>query len=493
MRRVDPTFLLIKSLTKREKDLFVRYAGLEGQGSKSRKYVDLFRAIGKQKKYDEEELKKEFKGEGFAKNFSEAKRSLREVILKVLVYSVDNTEKELNFLLLQVEQLMQRGESELAIQLIEKGRALSDAEERYAFAVRFIDLEKRWLLMNGEAEQLVAEMQRLDREKKVSRDAETQLDLLRDLHDGYQPLLKASYNIRGEMDASIRAELAQHDLLAKAGKQQPTRIRFFHLRLQLIVALTEGRVKEGLKIASQVSELFESVAYLRGDYPEEFLRLQSNLCRLTLLSGDHELTRSRLEAFNALETETPYLSYVKAEHYYINTLDLCLASGDLRAGNRLMPEIESFLKEEEDRMKISRKFQYYNWLGRFHFMDRNFESAARWLKKALDHPPTRTRTDLQIVNRVTLLLVYHELGEWELMESLRRSTERFIGDIRNQRPAEKRILSFLNSKGADPSAPGYKKAVQDLHTDLQKILEGAGGAILRDYYSVLKWLNDKKK
>jgi tetratricopeptide (TPR) repeat protein len=492
MRKADPTFHLIKSLTKREKDLFVRYAGLEGQGSKSRKYVDLFRAFGKQKVYDEKALKDQFKGEGFTNNFAEAKRGLREIILRVLVYSIENTEKELQFHLLEADQLLQRGEADLSLQLIQKSRAIAEAEERFSFSVRFIDLEKRWLLLHGDPETMGKSLLKLEDQKKSMRASEAALETLRDLHDNYQPLLKASYAMRGEMDTAIQQELERNNLMS-AAPVQGVRMRFFHLRLRLVIALTTGQFEEGLKLAQDISILYRSSPYLLADYPEEHLKLQSNICRLTLLSGNHKAAAKKLEAFKAIEVHTPYMEYLKAEHYYINILDLCLVSGDLKPGFQYMPEIETFLNEEGDRIRTSRKFHFYNWIGRFYFQAGDIKAAARWFQKALDHPPTRLRTDLQIVNRVLLLLAYHELGESELMESLRRSTDRYIGDIRDQRPAEKRILSFLNSKYSDPSGPGYRKAVLELYEDLQKLIEGNSGRALREYYGVLQWLGEKKK
>src|SRR6267143_6604241 len=81
MAKKGSLFLLIKSLTKAEK----RYIKVfSGGGKDDSIYQLLFDAIDQQKEYDEEEIRKIFKGDKFLDQLHVTKIYLSELILKAL-------------------------------------------------------------------------------------------------------------------------------------------------------------------------------------------------------------------------------------------------------------------------------------------------------------------------------------------------------------------------------------------------------------------------
>ncbi|MEM6725659.1 MAG: hypothetical protein AAF598_16575, partial [Bacteroidota bacterium] len=79
----DTLYRLIRSLNQSEKGYFKKYASLHS-GERNNNYIRLFEAIEKQKTYDEQQLKAQFKGERFINNFSAAKNYLNDAILRSL-------------------------------------------------------------------------------------------------------------------------------------------------------------------------------------------------------------------------------------------------------------------------------------------------------------------------------------------------------------------------------------------------------------------------
>src|SRR3990172_3171206 len=77
-------FLLIKSLSKTEKRYFKKFSDLHGK--QDNQYLILFDAITKQKQFDEEALKKQFKGQAFLRQFPVAKNYLYSRILDALEF-----------------------------------------------------------------------------------------------------------------------------------------------------------------------------------------------------------------------------------------------------------------------------------------------------------------------------------------------------------------------------------------------------------------------
>ena len=79
MKKSEYLHHLIRSMDKRDKDNLMRYARMRGKKT-DHKYLEFFRAIDAQATYNEAVLKEAF---SFS-NFSEAKRHLLELILRVL-------------------------------------------------------------------------------------------------------------------------------------------------------------------------------------------------------------------------------------------------------------------------------------------------------------------------------------------------------------------------------------------------------------------------
>src|SRR5688572_25646962 len=74
-------FLLIKSLSKSEKRYFKLFAD---NGKSDSNYLQLFEAIDKQEEFDEDAIRKKFKGKAFTAQLHVAKIYLSELILKSL-------------------------------------------------------------------------------------------------------------------------------------------------------------------------------------------------------------------------------------------------------------------------------------------------------------------------------------------------------------------------------------------------------------------------
>ena len=81
MKPSNELFDLIKSLSKSEKRFFKLQSSLQ---SGDKNYVRLFDCIDRMEEYDEEQIKKLFKGEKFIKHLPSEKNHLYKLILKSL-------------------------------------------------------------------------------------------------------------------------------------------------------------------------------------------------------------------------------------------------------------------------------------------------------------------------------------------------------------------------------------------------------------------------
>src|SRR4051812_37900043 len=90
----DSLFRLIKSLSRNEKGYFKKYSSMHIIGGENN-YIRLFDAIEKQKKFNEEAIKKHFSEGKIIKQFSSAKNYLFTLILESLESYNSGMEAEL--------------------------------------------------------------------------------------------------------------------------------------------------------------------------------------------------------------------------------------------------------------------------------------------------------------------------------------------------------------------------------------------------------------
>ena len=134
-------FLLIKSLSKTEKRYFKKFSELHGKEDNN--YLLLFDAIAKQKEFNEEELKKLFKGQAFMRQFPVAKNYLFSKILDALEFyhrdaSIHSIVRRNIY---RAELLQKKGMYDQSLKMLQRAR--SDANELDLFHA-LLEIQTQW-------------------------------------------------------------------------------------------------------------------------------------------------------------------------------------------------------------------------------------------------------------------------------------------------------------------------------------------------------------
>src|SRR5690349_20173813 len=133
MKKSDPLFLLIKSMTKSEKRHFkISMAGFQ---SRQKNYVRLFDAINVQKTYDEKEIKKKFENDPSFTHFAKMKIYLYEEILRKLrtYYDGQSSQTILNNYLNDIEILFRKELYSDCYDLVKKAKEFAIKNEQHAY------------------------------------------------------------------------------------------------------------------------------------------------------------------------------------------------------------------------------------------------------------------------------------------------------------------------------------------------------------------------
>jgi tetratricopeptide (TPR) repeat protein len=110
--------------------------------------------------------------------------------------------------------------------------------------------------------------------------------------------------------------------------------------------------------------------------------------------------------------------------YYMNVADWKTALGTAK-------EAIAFLETAGDRIALGRKLAFWYNLSILFFIHEDFKSALHWVNAIMDGSGPEIREDIQHFARLLVILIHFELGHWEILEYLHRSSYRYLFN-RNQ-------------------------------------------------------------
>ena len=142
MRSSDDLFQLIKSLDKNEKRYF-KLAVSKYSSAGDSNYIKLFDAVDAQEEYNEQKLKKKFRGKKIEKNFATEKNYLYRLILKSLRgYSQDQTsDSKIKDLIREAGFLYKKALYDQCEKILSKAKELAISHEKHLLLLEIYEME----------------------------------------------------------------------------------------------------------------------------------------------------------------------------------------------------------------------------------------------------------------------------------------------------------------------------------------------------------------
>ena len=212
MKPSNELFNLIESLTKSEKRFFKLNSTLQ---SGEKNYIKIFDFIEKQKKYDEDELKANFKGEVFVDHLPSEKNHLYKLILKSLraFYSEQNVSAQLKQEIKNVEILHKKALYKECAKFVKRAKKIAKQYEKFYYWYELISWERKLLeeayeegVFSQDINQLIEEETEVI--EKLRNLAEYQI-----LYSKINLIFKSGGFSRNNEERKVVAEIADYHLI----------------------------------------------------------------------------------------------------------------------------------------------------------------------------------------------------------------------------------------------------------------------------------------
>jgi hypothetical protein len=492
-RSTDWLFQLVKSLEKSEKRNFKLYVK-RNSATVDLKIIRLFDALDKMSDYDEELLLK--KNKSITKQqLSNIKAHLSRQILASL--RLLNNERNIDILLHEqmdhARILYNKGLYLQSLKVLDRIKEIARLHNQLTFLLQVLFFEKKI-----EALHITRSMQdRADRLTQEVDEVNSRLIMISELSN--LSLQLYSWYIKNGH--------------ARNAKDEDAVEKFFENHLSFDIKEVGGFYEKLYLYQSYCWYAFirqDFLMYYR--YAQKWVDLFDNeplmieVETVHFIKGMHNLLGAHFDLQNYKkfdETISRFENFAKSDvimqnennriqvfvYLHISKLNKHFMEGTFSEGLKLVPVIESNLKEYSLYLDRHRVLVFYYKIASLYFGSANYEMAIEYLNKIINWK-VDLRTDLQCYARLLHLIAHYEVGNFDILEYLTKSVYRFMAKMENLSVVEEEMFRFLrNSLRLSPRQ--LKPEFEKLLNKLKQYEKSSSEARAFAYLDIISWLESK--
>lgn len=458
------------------------------------KIIQLFDAMDKLDEYDDAKLLKRLPSVQKVQ-LSNLKAHLYKQVLASLrlLKSADSLDLQLNEQFDYAHILYKKGLFMQSLKILEKAKDLAKANQKIAFMVQAISLEKRI-----EALHITRSMQ--DRAESLSEEAlevSTHIDVVTRLSNLaiqlYSWYIKNGHTRNEEDEKAIKAYLQ---------KQLPQNVweqKGFYEQLYLYQSYTwYSFIRQDwimyYRYTQKWVDLFNEQPLMKRVETGHYIKGLHNLLNALFDLRYHdkfETTIHQLEDFSQTERVQANDNFRVQSFLYIAQakINTHFLKGTFAQGLLLVPHIEEKLKENILFIDPHRVMVLNYKIASMYFGSGDFDTCIDYLQKIINDD-VGLRYDLQCYARLQHLLAHYELGSYELVEYLSRSVYRFMAKMKNLTLLEEEILKFLR-RSFSLSPDKIKTELQVFLQRIKKFERARFQTRVFVYLDIVSWVESK--
>ncbi len=493
MKPSNELFDLIRSLSKSEKRFFKLQSALQ---SGDKNYVRLFDTIDKMDEYDEELIKKTFRGEKFIRHLPSEKNHLYKLILKALrsYYGDTSISSILKQEIKNIEILYNKALFDECNKFLMWAKKLAIQYEKFYYHFELINWEKTLLEEAFEDGQFTKDLDSLIREEQDVIDKLRNLAAYHVLYSKINYVFRSGGFSRTEENRAIIDEIVNHPLIREKNTALSKRAATICFYTQGFCHMANGDYVSALSKFSRVREILDSNEHLRVDLAKRYVRTVSNVINCNIYLGNVDQAREDIagmramrgiEGFNHTDVEVSIF-----RNAGMAELELCRYTGDFEKGVRDAEEIVKSMAEFEGRLNKEAELTFFYQFAYIYFGVGQYNKALQWINKILNDNENTLRQDLYSYARLFNLAIHYELGNLDLLEYTIKSTARYLQKRERDYPLEKVIIDHFR-KLIRSQQSERKAHLESFKKEIDKMRGIEENEVVLRYFDFSSWLESK--
>lgn len=487
-------FDLIKSLSKSEKRFFKLSSSLQ---SGEKNYLKIFDAIDRQSEYNEDSVKEQFKGEVFVKHFPSEKNHLYKLILKSLrAYHADST---VSSILKQeaknIEILYKKALFKECNKFLSRAKKTAIIHEKFYYWFELLNWEKLLLEEAYEAGEFTRDIDELIFEEQEVIDKLRNLAAYHVLYSKINFVFRSGGHVRSEEDRAVVQEISNHPLIKEKNTALSHRAATICFYIQGFCAMAKRDISKSYKHFLRVKEILDENPKIKKDLPRRYIRTLNQILLNLIDLGRSEESLEMIKTMRKLKKDSAFSSMdiqvLIFRSTYQGELKLYQSNGDF---DRALPKIDEVLKglaSFENKVSKEQQIIFNYSIAYTYFGAKEFSKALFWNNKVLNDNEPNLRQDIYSYARLFNLVLHYELGNFDLMEYILKSTLRYLNKRQRDYDTEVLILGHMRKIARTHPDKDIKPLFEAFEEDLMANVNLDTDKALLEYFDYLSWVRSK--
>ncbi len=490
---------LIKSLTKSEKRYFKLMSSRHTIGEENN-YVILFDAIEKQIDYDEQALFLQFKGEAFLNKFAITKKRLYDHILNALDLFHNNSsiEAQIYKMLHSADILYEKSLYEQSKSILRSAEKLAEKKQYFNLLLIIKSKQKRLFENTSYSEITKEEIDQIYTSDLYLHNQSLLYDKLWNIKSQLFHLLAQKGNSRS-LDEFSDFKLII-DELAKNVKQSEwyfeTYYLFHHIYSAYYFAINDfERCLEYLE--KNILYFEENEEYINSQ-PNKYFSILTNtifVCEKLGKIKQAQAIFQKLKSLPQLLKENTNEDLKIKLFSSINSIeiDTLIQHGDFNNAVLLIEKINEGLVYYDDKIATPRKIYLSYKIAVVYLAIGDYANSLKWINKILNDKQLDQKEDVLAYTQLLNVLVHIEMGHYDLLAYLVKSTLRSLKSRNRLYEPEKAFLNFVSKLIKTSDVFEKEQFWENTFNVLSELYKDSNNAVSLDYFDILSWSEAKFK
>lgn len=494
MKPSTELFSLIKSLTKSEKRFFKLNSTLQA-GEKN--YLKIFDFIEKQSRYDEEQLKTEFKDETFIQHLPSEKNHLYKLILKSLrsYYSEQSVSSILKQEIKNVEVLYNKALYKECSKFVKRAKSLAIEYEKFYYHYELISWEKKLLEEAFESGIFDHNLDELIREEtevieKLRNLAEYQI-----LYSKINYIFRSGGFTRNEHERKIVNEIADYPLIKGKNTAISTRATTICYYIKGLCSASTRDYEDALINFRKAKTVMDRQPRIRDDIQQRYIYTLGFLLTCYIDVHDFVNAESILTELDALAGNKSYDSPDSQVRLFttcnIGRLQLYNRQGDFAKALNLVPAIEEGLVDFGEKINKEKQLLFNYNMGYSYFGAGDYHKALKYINTVLNDNEKQLRQDIYSFSRIFNLIIHFELSNHDFIEYDLKSAARFLTKHEKDYEVEKLFVVEMKNLSRINTVAERRKILERFDSELAVLLKIDRENVIQEYFDLRAWLKAK--
>ncbi|MBI4930073.1 MAG: hypothetical protein HY841_04860 [Bacteroidetes bacterium] len=495
MKTSEDLFDLIHSMNSHEKGYFRKYSSLHVRGEKNI-YMQLFEAISKQQKYDEEKLKKRFHNELFIKQLPVAKNYLYNQVLKALRSYHYSIHSEIMDMRHNAEILIEKSLYDQAHKALKKAKQTAKENELLWAAPEIAAMwEMKLAVANNDMNQVKNIISEKSKDFLLLQNAEQ----YRDINFKMYMLYAAIGKVRGKEHLGEMKKIMNLSEMKNESSACSFEARLRFLITHALWADVQGNADNYYSYSKKVIDLFKLNPKIIPANLSQYIAYYGNVIGAAMNSRRYREARvylnelKELSAFTKNDMLRNKLFYFNSHLtlYYFNTI------GQSPGKTDVISDITKKITDHHGYLNDIQKSILYSNLATTFFIRQQYHKCTFWLNCIRNEVSLNNYPNIQSYLRIFYLLVNYEAGKTDLLPYLIQSVYRFLKKKEQLYKFETLLLHFLRNElpKVNPETSSGKKelilAFQKLKNKITPLAKEPYEKNAFEYFDYVTWLDSK--